>query len=116
MPLFSCSSWFWQVGKAQGPSARPKKGSPDGPTLTPTLRKDPVLLSLIEVPFWSDPFTFNGSERRTLTGWRTQRSFTCLGNWGHTFDPRTGCPPPTVKKLIAPPLAQSQTSRAPASK
>src|ERR1039458_2285472 len=34
----------WQ---SQVPSARPKKGSPDGPTLTPTLRKNPVLLSLI---------------------------------------------------------------------
>jgi hypothetical protein len=31
----------WQ---SRGPSARPKQGSPDGPTLTPTLRKNPVFV------------------------------------------------------------------------
>jgi hypothetical protein len=31
----------WQ---SRVPRARPKQGSPDGPTLTPTLRKNPVFI------------------------------------------------------------------------
>jgi hypothetical protein len=41
---------------------------------------------------------------------------TRLGNLGQSSEASAICPDPTLKKLIIPPAAQNQTSRAPASK
>jgi hypothetical protein len=52
----------WARGQSRVPSARPKQGAPDGPTLNPTSRTNPVLLSLIYAPFRSDPDTVKGAK------------------------------------------------------